>query len=479
LFLGIAWLSGHHEIPLLLSALVVGFFVAAFVRSPNWQVVKLAGASLLISGLVASAQLIPTYEFGKHSKRWVEASEPLAWDQQIPYTIHTKYSLAPQNLLGFVLPQNDLTLLVGVTVLALAIFGLLTNLHRKPVRWIAVLFLVALAYALGSNLPFHGILYSVVPMLGKARSPIRAVFFCTMALAFLAAFGLDQLKARCPQHWFAIVSGILFLTLMEIAPVSAWRIDDRQKGPLFQALYANQDIAAYLRAQPGPVRISLNSEQAIANLGDLHGIDILQGFVAGASSNIIRQELHTKRTQDLFAVTHHVGKEALRPEQQEVFTGKSGLKVFRNPDPMPRAWAVHHTTFAKNDYALRALIQDPASDFHKAAFFLGDAPRLERCDGVDAIALTSRTTDSVTLKARLQCRGLVILADANFPGWVVSVDGRPATLLEPYGSFRGVVVEAGDHSIDMRYRPISVYAGGGLSILGLLAAGFLIMRRAN
>jgi uncharacterized membrane protein YfhO len=73
----------------------------------------------------------------------------------------------------------------------------------------------------------------------------------------------------------------------------------------------------------------------------------------------------------------------------------------------------------------------------------------------------------------------VILADANFAGWVVSVDGRPATLLEPYGSFRGVVVEAGDHSIDMRYRPISVYAGGGLSILGLLAAGFLIMRRAN
>jgi hypothetical protein len=476
LFLGIAWLSGHHEIPLLLSAVVAAFFGAAFVRSPNWQVVKLAGASLLISVLISGAQLIPTYEFGKHSKRWVEASEPLGWDQQIPYTVHAKYSLAPQNLLGFVLPGDDLTMMVGATVVALAIFGLLTNLRRKPVRWIAILFLIALAYALGANFPFHGILYSIMPMLGKARTPIRAIFFCTMALALLAAFGLDQLKARLPQNWSALFCGILLLTVLEIDPVSDGRIEDRQKSPLFQALYANGDIAAYLRAQPGPLRVSVNSEQAIANFGDVYGIDMPQGFVAGASSNIVRQELHSKRTQDLFAVTHHVGRDSLRPEQQEVFTGKSGLKVFRNPDPMPRAWVVHNTVLAKDDDALRTLIQSPGLDFHKAAVLLGESPQLETCDGVDAVALTSRTTDSVTLKARMQCRGLVILADANFPGWVASVDGRPAKMLEPYGSFRGVVVGAGDHRIEMRYRPVSVYAGGGLTVLGFLAAGFLIMR---
>ena len=79
--------------------------------------------------------------------------------------------------------------------------------------------------------------------------------------------------------------------------MSAERLANRTnagKTALFHAVYANQDIAAYLRSQPGPVRVSANVEQAIANFGDLYGIDMLQGFVAGASATIIRQELHTK-----------------------------------------------------------------------------------------------------------------------------------------------------------------------------------------
>src|SRR4051794_24654076 len=65
LFLGISWLSGHHELPLLLSALVAAFFVVALVRIRGWQLAKFAGLATLISILVAAAQLLPTYEFGR------------------------------------------------------------------------------------------------------------------------------------------------------------------------------------------------------------------------------------------------------------------------------------------------------------------------------------------------------------------------------------------------------------------------------
>jgi hypothetical protein len=44
---------------------------------------------------------------------------------------------------------------------------------------------------------------------------------------------------------------------------------------------------------------------------------------------------------------------------------------------------------------------------------------------------------------------------------------------------RGVVVEAGDHTIEMRYRPVSVYAGAALSLLavGIVMVGVRRSRR--
>ena len=68
---------------------------------------------------------------------------------------------------------------------------------------------------------------------------------------------------------------------------------------------------------------------------------------------------------------------------------------------------------------------------------------------------------------------MVIDADTYFPGWVATVDGQPAPVYEAYGFLRGVVVEAGAHRIEMRYRPKSVYWGAALTALGLFGASLL------
>ena len=87
--------------------------------------------------------------------------------------------------------------------------------------------------------------------------------------------------------------------------------------------------------------------------------------------------------------------------------------------------------------------------------------------------MVERQSGLVSLKANLKCRGMVIDADTYFPGWVATVDGQPAPVYEAYGFLRGVVVEAGAHRIEMRYRPKSVYWGAALTALGLLGAGLL------
>jgi uncharacterized membrane protein YfhO len=77
------------------------------------------------------------------------------------------------------------------------------------------------------------------------------------------------------------------------------------------------------------------------------------------------------------------------------------------------------------------------------------------------------------IEANLSCRGMVIDSDTFFPGWEARVDGQPAAIYEAYGFLRGIVAEAGQHRIELRYRPKSVYWAAGLTALGLLGAGLL------
>jgi uncharacterized membrane protein YfhO len=79
----------------------------------------------------------------------------------------------------------------------------------------------------------------------------------------------------------------------------------------------------------------------------------------------------------------------------------------------------------------------------------------------------------VQLNAKMNCRGMVILADTYFPGWQATVDGRPAAILETDGALRGIVAEAGAHTIELTYTPASVRNGAIAALAGLAGAGLI------
>jgi hypothetical protein len=195
----------------------------------------------------------------------------------------------------------------------------------------------------------------------------------------------------------------------------------------------------------------------------MHGFHQLQGFVPAAAANVLRHELHTPRTQELFGVTHQMGRNA------------SGVYVTRTAKTLPRAWIVHDVLPVDSEGALRVAVQDQKLDLHRSAVMLGEAPALERCEAAEPVTVVRPDTDNVLLDARLECRGLLVLSDTYFPGWEASIDGRPVPIIEAYGAFRAVVVEKGQHRVAMHYRPMPVYWGFGLTILGLVTALSVLM----
>ena len=71
-----------------------------------------------------------------------------------------------------------------------------------------------------------------------------------------------------------------------------------------------------------------------------------------------------------------------------------------------------------------------------------------------------------------------ILTDPYFPGWRAYVDGKRAPIVEAYGGVRGVVVEAGDHLVEMRYRPWSVLLGALMTLAAALIT-IIVNRRSS
>ena len=91
------------------------------------------------------------------------------------------------------------------------------------------------------------------------------------------------------------------------------------------------------------------------------------------------------------------------------------------------------------------------------------------------LSIVSDRNTAVILHARTAAAAFLVLSDTYYPGWRVTVDGRPAQLYRTNYLLRGVVVPPGEHTVRFSFLPISFYAGVCVSACALLA--MLLVRR--
>jgi hypothetical protein len=540
-FLGVAWLVGHHQLPLFVSIAAAILWIAIGVRSQESgaRMVRLAALAFAITGLTSAFQTLPTAEYGRLAVRWVGAEQPEGLGETVAYELHKAHSLKPVSLLGIVIPgieHNAYDSYIGSAALTLGLLGVMLGWRDARVRWLAALSLGGILFALGPNSVFHGVLYALVPLVNKARVPAAGSLIFVLGLAPLAAFGLDKLSlpesGTLTRRVGWILSGLaavlalasLFFYAARVAPAISddrmvitalvalllaglmaglrsggistraatiatiglvlfelgnstdyWlpHISDRQHNPYLSKLAANYDVARYIKGEGDFARFTYDDAEIPYNIGDWYGIESFNAYVASVPASLWAHEVFSPRVQDVLGIRYYVGKTAARADQKEVFQGQNGIKVFENPTAFPRAYSVHGSRRVAGEKQARELLADAGFDARNTVFLIGEnPPRLSTCTG-DEVWMPHHEPNAVTIQAQMQCRGMVILTDTWFPGWSATVDGKRAKIERAYGIVRGVVVEAGSHTIEMRYRPISVYIGAALSLLacGIVLAG--------
>jgi hypothetical protein len=92
------------------------------------------------------------------------------------------------------------------------------------------------------------------------------------------------------------------------------------------------------------------------------------------------------------------------------------------------------------------------------------------------------TPNRVAYRVRADGDAVLVFNEVNFPGWRAQVDGTRAPLGEVGGGLRAMRVTAGEHTIEMTFRPRSFYAGLALSLVSALLFvvwSFFALRRTR
>ncbi|MFZ8843377.1 YfhO family protein [Thermoflexus sp.] len=167
---------------------------------------------------------------------------------------------------------------------------------------------------------------------------------------------------------------------------------------------------------------------------------------------------------------------------QEIPQGNEITRIYRLDPPLPWAWVVRAVRPVKTVEEMLAALRDPAFRPAEEAVVLGPAEPLSAPDTgePDEVQLLHRTATEVRYRARLSRPGLLITRDPWYPGWTVTVNGRPAPLRRADGVLMAVYLPAGESEVAFRFRPTSFYIGAwisGLTVFFLWPLTLWRMRR--
>ena len=532
---GMSLLSGHHQTPAFMVLALTGLFLYFFLerrRRSAGEAGRLLGFFVVVGVFavtVGALQLIPAFEYAQNAYRWVGAPEPVTLGDPVPYWAQHDQRLHPISLVGTVVPHAYLraNTFVGFFCLSMAVLAVALAWSDRWVRVYSFLGLGALVYGFGPFSMLHGWLYALVPFADKARSPSHAVFVFQFALFLLAAHGIDRFFAQPRQDdgverwlryiqytliafgavvWASVVhlavqgkltaepgdqfilaavvafvlaaviqghrkrklgqtAARLVLVLLMLFEMGSTRwfdvvhISDPNRTTVLPKLTEFRGAMDFLKEQPGPFRFEIKSDETLPNLGAWEGLEASDGYLASVSRNVYDfMGQDWTRGRLLTNTVYTVSKERVRDAQVEVYGDPSGWKVFRNPDAYPRAWTVHE-----------------AESISMPVGLAGSLPKGGQCEGREPVESVKNTPHEIVATVSMQCSGFVIFADPYYPGWQAYLDGKRVPIYPAYGALRAIAVRAGRHRMEFVYRPRSVYAGAGLTALGLLTAVVLLI----
>jgi hypothetical protein len=289
-----------------------------------------------------------------------------------------------------------------------------------------------------------------------------------------------------------LTTGLAAAALVGITVADLWTIDRQFFETMEPEIVAfrSDDVMDYLQEQTGPFRVWVMNFPQLGGAYRGHGNYPMRFGIEQASGehgNQIQryneylgagEQVYTdyhnftasiQRATEDGTPTRYIGAGNIRyivamtelpiPGWRLVHPGP-GAYIYENSAAMPRAWLVPETeVVSESDGALTRMLEadwDPA----RTAFLAEPLDVALSAGPLEGEARVIESGDDrLVVETSADRPALLVLAENWYPGWVATVDGIEAPLVRVNHTFQGVVVDAGEHTIETVFRPRSLYLG--------------------
>jgi hypothetical protein len=104
---------------------------------------------------------------------------------------------------------------------------------------------------------------------------------------------------------------------------------------------------------------------------------------------------------------------------------------------------------------------------------------LNPASGEGTVTILEESPNRLLMSANRTADGWVVIRDSWYPGWQARVDDKPAQIMHADYLFKAVPVPAGNHEIELEYKPISFTIGLWVSVFAwvMFCTAWIILRR--
>jgi hypothetical protein len=239
-------------------------------------------------------------------------------------------------------------------------------------------------------------------------------------------------------------------------------------------------LAPVFDARPGDEKNSYPAHRylALVPLGARGRVDKIEitNLTNGSPLALWKATLHDSASKTSTPISF-LSSEWWQPIYQE-----NHALVLENKRVLPRAWLVGQAQSVDGEEALRVISGESERDFDPRRTALlevapAEMPALgggELAPG-SAAQVTHYEPNRLVIDTHAAQPAVLVVSEMFYPGWEATVDGRPTRIHLTNYLLRGVVVPAGQHRVEMRYRAPAARNGAIISACTLAGLGLLVM----
>src|SRR5207244_12960297 len=126
------------------------------------------------------------------------------------------------------------------------------------------------------------------------------------------------------------------------------------------------------------------------------------------------------------------------------------------------------------------LVASPDTEVHTMVLIEND-PAAPAAPSGSAVARPAQIEDvgpnTVRVVAHADGPSYLVLSDFYHRGWTAHVDGQPGRVFIANALFRAVAIDAGTHTVEFRFEPLTHLVGAAISAVSLLGVLLVIAVR--